>query len=61
MVRTHTPLSVWFWAAYLVASKTPGMSATQFQRRQHSSSTTIRAILQRTRKKSSMKCPFNLG
>ena len=32
MERTHTPLSVWFWAAYLVASPTPGMSATQFQR-----------------------------
>jgi hypothetical protein len=25
-------LSVWFWAAYLVASQTPGMSAVQFQR-----------------------------
>ncbi len=32
MERTHTPLSMWFWAAYLVASQTPGMSATQFQR-----------------------------
>ena len=32
MARTHTPLSVWFWAAYLVASQTPGMSAIQFQR-----------------------------
>ena len=30
MERTHTPLSVWFWAAYLIASQTPGMSATQF-------------------------------
>src|SRR5271165_3599350 len=26
MERSHTPLSVWFWAAYLVASQTPGMS-----------------------------------
>ena len=26
------PLSVWFWAAYLVVSQTPGMSAVQFQR-----------------------------
>lgn len=25
MERTHTPLSVWFWAAYLVTSQTPGM------------------------------------
>ena len=28
----HTPLSIWFWAAYLVASQTTGMSAVQFQR-----------------------------
>ena len=32
MERSHTPLSTWFWAAYLVASQTPGMSAVQFQR-----------------------------
>ena len=32
MERSHTPLSVWFWAAYLVTSHTPGMSAVQFQR-----------------------------
>ena len=32
MERSHTPLSVWFWAAYLVARQTPGMSAVQFQR-----------------------------
>ena len=32
MERSHTPLSVWFWAAYLVTSQTPGMSAAQFQR-----------------------------
>lgn len=32
MERTHTPLSVWFWAAYNVASQAPGMSAVQFQR-----------------------------
>ena len=30
--RSHTPLNVWCWAAYLVASQTPGMSAVQFQR-----------------------------
>ena len=29
MERSHTPLSTWFWAAYLVASHTPGMSAVQ--------------------------------
>ena len=32
MERSHMPLSVWFWAAYLVASQTPGISAAQFQR-----------------------------
>jgi hypothetical protein len=32
MEKSHTPLSVWFWAAYLVASQTPGISAVQFQR-----------------------------
>ena len=32
MERSHTSLGVWFWAAYLVASQTPVMSATQFQR-----------------------------
>lgn len=32
MARSHTPLSIWFWAAYLVASQTTGMSAMQFQR-----------------------------
>ncbi|EQD56760.1 ISSod11, transposase, partial [mine drainage metagenome] len=28
----HTPLSVWFWAAYWITSQTPGISAVQFQR-----------------------------
>jgi transposase-like protein/DNA-directed RNA polymerase subunit RPC12/RpoP len=32
MQRSHTPLSIWFWGAYLVASHKPGMSAVQFQR-----------------------------
>jgi len=32
MHRSHAPLSVWFWAAYLVTSMTPGISAVQFQR-----------------------------
>ena len=29
---TRTALPVWFWAAYLVTSYTPGLSAVQFQR-----------------------------
>jgi hypothetical protein len=32
MERSHVPLRTWFWAAYLVASQPPGMSAVQFQR-----------------------------
>lgn len=32
MHRTRTPLQVWFWAAYLVTSETPGRSAVQLQR-----------------------------
>ena len=32
MERSHTPLSTWCWAAYLITSQTPGMSAVQFQR-----------------------------
>lgn len=32
MERTHTPLSTWFWGAYLVSTLTSGMSAVQFQR-----------------------------
>lgn len=32
MRGSHTPLSVWFWGAYLVATQTPGQSALQFQR-----------------------------
>ena len=32
MQSTHTPLSVWFWGAYLVTTQTPGQSAVQFQR-----------------------------
>lgn len=32
MHRTRQPLPVWFWAAYLITSQTPGMSALQFQK-----------------------------
>jgi transposase-like protein len=32
MHATRTPLQVWFWAAYLVTTQTPGESAVQFQR-----------------------------
>ncbi|MFI5296878.1 MAG: IS1595 family transposase [Polyangiales bacterium] len=32
MKNTHVDLSVWFWAAFLVTTHTPGHSALQFQR-----------------------------
>ena len=32
MHKTHTPLRTWFWAAYLVATLQPGISAKQLQR-----------------------------
>ena len=32
MDHTHTPLVLWFWSAYLVATHTPGISAKQLQR-----------------------------
>jgi len=32
MQSSHTPLSVWFWGAYLMTTETPGQSAVQFQR-----------------------------
>ena len=30
--KTHTPLQLWFWAAYLMSTPTPGVSALQLQR-----------------------------
>ena len=32
MHRSQQPLPVWYWAAYLVTTQTPGMSALQFQK-----------------------------
>jgi transposase-like protein len=32
MHRSKVPLTTWFWAAYLVTTHTPGMSAVQFSR-----------------------------
>ncbi len=32
MEQSHTPICTWFWAAYLLVTQTPGMSALQFQR-----------------------------
>ncbi len=33
MHRIKTPLHVWFWAAYLVATQTPGISALEIQKK----------------------------
>lgn len=32
MHRSHLPIHIWFWAAYLVSTHTPGISAVQLQR-----------------------------
>ena len=32
MDHTHIPLALWFWAAYLMATHTPGISAVHLQR-----------------------------
>ncbi len=32
MHKTHLPLTLWFWAAYLVSTHAPGISALQLQR-----------------------------
>jgi transposase-like protein len=32
MQSSHTPLSTWFWGAYLMTTQVPGQSAVQFQR-----------------------------
>ena len=32
MQSSHTPLSTWFWGAYLMTTESPGQSAVQFQR-----------------------------
>jgi hypothetical protein len=32
MQSSHTPLSTWFWGAYLMTTQTPGQSSVQFQR-----------------------------
>jgi len=43
--RTGTPPAQWFWAAYLVTTRTPGLSALQLQRqlgiRRHETAWTI--------------------
>lgn len=47
--RSHLSIQEWFWAAYLVATHTPGMSAKQLQRQMGSSYKTAWFLLHRLR------------
>lgn len=48
--RTHFSLREWFWAAYLMATHTPGMSGTQLQRQMGCSYKTAWYLLHRLRR-----------
>jgi len=48
--RSHFPLREWFWGAYLVATHTPGLSATQLQRQLGCTYRTAWFLLQRLRR-----------
>jgi ISXO2-like transposase domain len=50
MHRSRFPLKEWSWAAYLVATHTPGMSATQLRRQMGCSYKTAWFLLQRLRR-----------
>lgn len=51
MHRSHIPIQEWFWAAYLVSTMTPGISALQLQRQLgFGSYRTAWFVLQRLRK-----------
>jgi transposase-like protein len=49
MHRSKLPLHVWFWAAYLVTSQTPGMSAKQFAKQLYLHYETAYMLLQKLR------------
>jgi transposase-like protein len=48
--RTRLPLTVWFWAAYLVTTHTPGLSAVQLHRQLGISYETAWALLHKLRR-----------
>ena len=48
--RTRVPLTVWFWATYLVTTHTPGLSAVQLQRQLGLSYETAWALLHKLRR-----------
>jgi hypothetical protein len=48
--RTRVPLTVWFWATYLVTTHTPGLSPVQLQRQLGVSYETAWALLHKLRR-----------
>src|SRR3989442_1954697 len=48
--RTRLPLTVWFWASYLVTTHTPGLSAVQLQRQLGLSYETAWGLLHKLRR-----------
>ena len=48
--RSHFPVQDWFWAAYLVSTHTPGLSARQLQRQMGCSYKTAWFLLHRLRR-----------
>lgn len=50
MHKTHTPLRLWFWAAYLVATHNPGISAKQLSRQRGIRYETAWLMLQKLRR-----------
>jgi transposase-like protein len=48
--RTRLPLTVWFWASYLVTTHTPGLSAVQLQRQLGLSYETAWVLLHKLRR-----------
>lgn len=49
MQQSHTPLTVWFWGAYLVETQNPGMTTVQFQQQLGLSYKTAFQILRKLR------------
>lgn len=49
MARTHSPLTTWFWGAYLIATVTPGISTVQFERQLNLTRETAFQILHKLR------------
>ncbi len=49
MHRTHMPICTWFWAAYLVTTQTPGISAYQLARQLDLNYETAYMMLQKLR------------